>query len=745
MHAGTIIWNSTDLSLLGKPRLTISRMPDPPSPAMPTRMLVDLQVTIELEAQDPGTTNARAAELLNLMNATEGILTQSSGTGNAGSWLAIPGDNNISEALAGRTNSVKLSFSAVEPYSNFGSLHSASFQPQGTTTTIALHALRNWREEVKTSRHSERSAATSFTTTTYSFTARVAMANPSEPLTTRRLYLQAQANFIRGMNVAEGTLMTESINKIVRVTDFTPVIDERGGTLDVTVQCYAITLPDSATAECLIETDTGVDEGTGEETISIKGEISAETKDIAIAKLNLLRTAQLAIAGQRVISWRSQEKQIDGKDTALAVPLHAARKWTGALNFSMEIRKTRSGAHKTLRITSRKDTRSGWKWTYSGSVRASTEAASLSAARAIITGLTHALLTSSQETIEQVSDIQTPDTMNFIKVDFTYEFEGPADGFIGGEITSELSSPMAGEWRMNISGYLVAINKETALAKLTTLLTGNVNPLDQSDKWSEAIEEVTTPATTAKRVFTKLDFSRSYRKERTWASVEYTDTTQTSIPQMRQTRSVVGTVWTDALANADTALNAFLEGIFPAPGPHELTKGKAMLQFGKSALPASLAITPGGGEQFIKMDFSASKTVPLTGVTGYDLLEASLVMERTGALNATVITNIPQGRPVAQTGTGWLPGSITIQASAKAINVATARKWVQDRRKLVDTIGVAGVTRHETTQPRESETPEYIPLNVGDPSSTTFSGNYGWTFTGDVLDGLWGTSVEEEA
>jgi len=733
MHAGTIIWNSVDLSRLGKPRLTISRSADPPAPAMPTRMLVDLAVTIDLDAMDSGTVDARARELLNLMQSPEGILSQSSGTGNAGSWLAVPGENNIAEALGGKTNRVRLSFAAVEPYGSNANLHSATFQAEGGST-IHLHAIRNWNPETRTNRHSERSAARSHTVTTYSFVARVAQANPSESASTRRTYLQTQADFIRSMNIAEGTLMTHGVNAIVRVTDFSPIIDERAGVLDVTVQCYSLVLPDDDTAECKIDRSEGLDEGTGEEVISIKGEIFADSKDIALAKLGVLRAAELAITGQRVISWRTDTQKIDGADTVS----NPSREWPGSLSFSMEVRKTRDGAHKTLKTSIRKDMRSGWKWTYSGTVRAKTAAASLAAARAVMTGLTHPLLVSTQETIDEVSDILDPAKMQFVKVDFTYEFEGPADGFIGGEISTELTSPLAGEWRTSASGYLVANTKAIALAKLATLLSGYGIPLEESDKWSEVIEETTSPASAAKRQFMKLDFSRAYRRVRTRAVAEYTDSTQTSIPAMRQTRSVAGTLWTSDTGNAENALTAFLQSIFTGTAPHETTRGKALVRYGKIDTPNSLSPVDGGGEYFVKLDFSATRTVPLTGVVGYDLLEASLTMERIGAIDNTVITNIPFGRPNAQSGTGWLPGSITITAQAKAINKATARAWVQGQRALVASIGQAGVTRHETQQPRESESPEYVPLNVGDPVTTTFSATYGWTFTGGVLDGLWG-------
>jgi hypothetical protein len=125
-------------------------------------------------------------------------------------------------------------------------------------------------------------------------------------------------------------------------------------------------------------------------------------------------------------------------------------------------------------------------------------------------------------------------------------------------------------------------------------------------------------------------------------------------------------------------------------------------------------------------------------------LEATFTMERTGSINAAIITPIPFGRPVVQVGTGWIPGRITVSANAKAISLATARSWVQGKRALVNGIGADGATRFETDQPRETCGPEYAPFNGTTASLWTFSGSYGWTFIGSgVADGVWTTELPE--
>ncbi len=219
------------------------------------------------------------------------------------------------------------------------------------------------------------------------------------------------------------------------------------------------------------------------------------------------------------------------------------------------------------------------------------------------------------------------------------------------------------------------------------------------------------PCWTAARVAMKLDFTCGVRDARTFASVEYTDMTENDLSSMRQTREVAGALWSNTQANAEAALGVLSAALFGTNGPQRMRKSHSKLQWAGAAIVATFTGT-GSGSQWVKLEFSMGATTVLTGVTGYDLIEAGFSMERSGSINGAVITPIPFGRPVVQTGTGFIPGRITVQAQAKAINQATAKAWVQDKRGLVTNIGIGGTTRHETDQPKETCAPEYAPFNA---------------------------------
>ena len=733
MHAGTIEWNGADLSRIGKPRLVIQRKQDPPAPAHATRMLVELSVVVELEALDSGTLQARMQWLADALRVSEGILRISSGSGHSLEWLAVPGDSSMAEALTGRSNSVTLAFSAVEPRADLTDLTGATFTPAGSITPLYLHAVRDFKQEVRTTRHAERHGARSATTTTLVFTARVAQSNAAEPRATRLAYLQSQAAAMHALNAREGVLVLGATNSIVRVTDFTPQIDEGRGVLDLLVQCYHVVLPDAGTAECLYEIDTRTDEGTGEQVLGIKGEITAETRALALAKLAALRAAQLAVPGQRVTSYGSTHKKIEGYDVTGGVD----DDWTGGLSFTMEVRKVRSGGHGTQKISVERDIRGGMRWNHSGSVRAESEAAALAVARGIASAAGHPILVRSQENFERVSDIDAPASVHAIKLDYSYEFEGPSDGFIGGEISTDQSRPLAGEWRRTISGFLVAVTREAAEQRLALLLAGEGAQLEVTRKWTEVYHDATGADATPQRMVARLEFSCGVRDLPSRATVEFADSSQMSLASMRKTRTLSGTVWSNSEANAEAALATLYTLIFGTATPQEHSRSHSKIQYAAPGTANSLLTTGGGAAHWIKLDFSGSMVTALTGVTGYDLLEASMSMSRDGSLDATIITPIPFGRPVAQPGTGWIPGRIQIQASAKAVTLAAARGWVQGKRALVS--GMAGA--YETDQPRESASPEYLPFD-GPATCWSFSGSYGWTFTGVALDGIWLIELE---
>jgi hypothetical protein len=658
MHAGTLEWNGSDLSGIGKPRLRITRSADPPAPGIATRMLVTLTVTVDLEALDPGTIQARAQWLADSMRVPEGILRSGSGSGHTVEWLCVPGDHTLSEALTGRSNSVDLTFSCVENHGDaaLAGLTGANFSPVGGAATVALHAIRDIKEDIRTTRHSERNSARSVTTTTLGFTARVAQANTADPLATRLAYLQAQAQIVKGLDTREGVLVLGSTNKIVRVTEFSPEIDERAGVLDVRTSCYYLTLPDVGRAECVHDTDTRLDEGSGEEVISVRGTIEAESRAIALAKLDALRTSQIA-GGKRLVSYATQDKTVDGADSALS-----GNDWSGALTYSMELRKARAGGgFYTLRISTRKDIRSGMRWTYSGTVSAVDSAAALATARSIAATATlqHPIMVSSEETLDLATGMDDAGTRNFLKLDFSYEFEGASDGFLSGEITTENTRPLAGEWRHTLSGFLIATSRDAAQIRLDTLLAANgPDAVESTLRWTDLYLDTSGADSSPKTLCAKLEFTCSVRVQRSRTVVEYTETTEWDVNSMQQTRSVSGTVWASSEIVAEAAISSIIAGNTRGSRSH------------------SKVLIDGNRTQWLKMDFSQSSTTRMAGSAAYDLREASSSITTTAAYQATVVTPIPFGTPVIQNNVGLVPGRKSATASAKAANSGTASAWV---------------------------------------------------------------------
>lgn len=738
MHAGTITFNGLDLSGLGKPKLGITQQPDPPAPAFPTRQLVTLKVTVDIEAMDPATVQARVEHLQASMKVHEGILRSSTGPGHALEWLAIPGGNNLSAVLTGRANTLELTFSAVENHSPaaISGITAATFTPAGSSSPITLHAVRDIKEDTSTERHSPRASARKLTTTTISLTARIAQANPADPLATRLAYLQAQAAAVKAIDCREGTLVFLNTNSIVRVTEFSPVIDEARGMVDLRLQCFYSVLPDNTKAEVDFTIDTQIDAGSGEQVLTYSGTISAETRTIALAKLEAIRAAE-ATGARRVVSFKTGDKRIDGADT-LGID---GADWTGSLTFSLEIREPRAGSHYTLKIASTRDIRSGMRWNYSGSITAATDGAALALARSLVAATGHPIRTKSEENIEHVSDIYLPESgtqagRHFVKLDFSYEFEGPSDGFIGGEITTDRNLPLFGEYRRMISGFLIATTREVAEGRLILLLAGEGAAIEKTLKWSDTYLDDTGTDATPKRVFQKLEFTAGSRTVRGHASVKYTDSTSTEIATMMQQRDVSGTIWTDSASHAETVLDTLIASIFGAAAGNQPTKiviSHAREKWGNATQVSSVS----ANSDWAQMDFQLSKASKITGTVGYDIIEAGYTLERVGCLNHTVVTPTPFGRPVVQVGTGHLPGTLSLNANCKARVAATARAWVQGKRALVNGIGSEGTTRHITAQPRETESPEYEPFSGSVTLLWNFTGSYQWTVSGTQLDGLW--------
>jgi hypothetical protein len=735
MHNGTIFFNGVDLSLLGKPTLNIRRVPDPPAPAMPTRRIVTLTVRVALAALSPDTIAARAGIIREALMHGEGVLDYQTGQGKSETWLAIPGADGLEAALTGRTNAVEITFTATESIDDtaLNGLAKATYLPFGSETAVNLLAVREIQKDIKTERHGDRTNARRVTTTTQSLTARVWMANPADGVAVRLAALQAKAAEIEAAVASkEGTLTLGGVAKVVKIMDFTPVIDDAAQTLDVRIQVSSYALPDATKAEVALKTTSRTEEGSGEEIITVTGTIEALTRIIALAKLNAIRAAQAAIEGSRITGITVDDTEIDGKDTEG----EGVDGWTGALGFTIERRSALQGSHWTLKVTTSRDARNGMGWNYSGTVKSVDAATALATARAIGGSAAHPVRTKDEETVETVTAPGAAETPaeQFVQVTFSYGYEGPSDGFITAEITMDTARPRYGEWTTAISGFVVAADKATAETRLGLILSGEGTSLERSEKWTTLTLDRTGSDETPGTLFQRLDFTFTRRDTRTYASAKYTDTESSDAGTMTLTRAIAGTLWSDTAAHAETALAELFTTVFGEGNtPQRIVKTKPQEVFSGTVSLESVA----GTSSFWQIDFTAERTSAAAGLDGHDIIEARYTMGRKGCINNAIVTPIPFGRPVAQADTGYLPGQITIEASCKSRLAATGRTWCQGKRDLATAIGTAGVTQFETQQPQESSSPEYAPFDGETVTLWNFSGSYGWTYTGTVLDGLW--------
>jgi hypothetical protein len=734
MHNGTISFNGVDFSLLGKPTLRMQRVSDPPAPAFATRKIITLTVRVALEALDAGTIVGRLNRIKSAVGYGEGILRFETGGGHVEEWMALPASDNLESVLEGTSNSVEMVFTSIENYDSesIELLPKASYVPFGSVTPVILHSVREITRNVRTERHSDRMSARKVTMTTIVITSRVMMANPADSAEVRLAALRAkEIELEEQVKSKQGTLTVGEVAKVVKIQEFTPIIDDGFQTLDVRIQATSYALPDASTAEVAILTKERIDEGSGELVVSVSGTIEAESRAIALAKLDGIRNTQSSIIGSRITSMEVSDTDVEGFDTGAV----AGDGWTGALSFTIERRNSLEGSHYNLKVNTNRDIRTGMRWTYSGTVKAVDAATALAKARSLGANAGVGMKVRDDETVETATEalnIEEP-AEKFIQVTFTYEYEGPSDGFVTLELTSAVSTPRYGEWGTSLSGFVVASSKAVAEARLATALEGQGTALERSSRWTTTT--LTPSGGSASELFQKLEFTFTRRDVRTYASAKYTDVVNTDYGTMMQTRSIQGTLWTNTEANSITALQNLYNTIFGEETPPTKTISTTPRELSAGG---TNVISVGNEPSWWQVDFSAERTYSVEGEEGPDIIEASYTLSRMASINNSIVIPVPFARPVAQTETGWLPGKINIEAKCKARIRETAIEWVQTKRAIVNSIGILGTSRFETRQPTETQTPQFppFPLDDSEPVLWEITGSYQWEFTGNVLDGL---------
>lgn len=217
------------------------------------------------------------------------------------------------------------------------------------------------------------------------------------------------------------------------------------------------------------------------------------------------------------------------------------------------------------------------------------------------------------------------------------------------------------------------------------------------------------------------------------ASIEYRDQLSVDEGSMTQERTISGTARGADLSAAQTAVEVLVASLNPGNISRRTTGSPYQIAGDKNDDTVT---------QWMAYDFSFTIIGSISGSPANDIIEASLSIQRVGAINRPIVHFIPFSRPIAQPSTGWTPGRLTIQARCKARQAATARAWVQGKRSLATAIGTS-LTRHETEAPDESSDIEHLPFSGTTITTRTFSGRYGWTFTNvSAMDGIFPSSLD---
>lgn len=472
-------FNGVDLCRIGKPQLRIQRQPDPAPPAAATRQAVSLSLVIRLDSHDPATIQARLEYLQRSMEVEEGILRSETPGGHYLQWLARPAGDSLSAALAGRSNSVELNFTAYEahPTTQIESLISAVITPTGGTP-FTLHALRDFAKAIGTERVSLLSSARKISTTTINFTGRSYHANPADDPATRWAALVAQQEAIKNLNTRTATLTTGGLSRLVRISALNPRIDEARLVLDVDVQCFFIDLPGDNSAIADITEDSRVDEGSGETIISYTGTITAIDEALAIAKLDEIISAKSS-ATRRLASHRAAPSRTSGGDAD-------DEEWTGSLSFTLEFREPQTIVNKYRIKSSVREDEGGLTQNISGEVRATTQEAALSAARSAAAALANGIQKSSEETLDFTTAANGTE-LKLVVLTFTYNHEGTATS-VRGSIDYSTSSGSFSEGSQSISGSLSGPDEDTLRTIARGLIPSGVCLRTDDERRLEALE-----------------------------------------------------------------------------------------------------------------------------------------------------------------------------------------------------------------------------------------------------------------
>lgn len=680
-------------------------------------------MVVRLDAADPSTLQARLEYLQAAMQVREGILRSDSGRGHYLSWLARPTGDSLAQAIAGRTNHVELGFEAFEAHSSsmVESLEKATFTPAGGDA-IDLHALTGWDENVTTERVALLSSARKLTTTTISFSARYAQANPADSESARHAALQTAAAELRDLDCRYGSLVCGGRSHTVRLRLLRPVIDEARGVVDANVEFFYTDIPGSNDAIVELNESSSEDEGSGERVFTYSGTITADDEAVAVAHFDALVAAKAA-TGRRLSKMSFTPSRTEGGDAA-------SEEWIGTAPFSFEYRLPQDSITAYRASTTDVEDEGGRTVRVSGEIRGRDLGAMTTKAAAIVATYSTGREIRSELTVDYTTEVEGS-TAHIALVKFSHEFEAPAVD-LRGTLEYAQARPAFGDHTATFRGSLAAPTYAKAQAAAQSLIPSDTILRTQDEQQGDNIHIESPPASptisSGDRTFSTFNFTYTWFTAHAELRIRYVDRTVVDETSMTQERSIEGTARSTNLTTAAAGRDSLLTSL-ELENPTRTSDSSPYETGTVDDSPVS---------NWISLDFSRTYVSAIDGEPGNDIIEASLSVQRTGAINRPIVHFIPYGRPVAQSNTGWTPPRLVINGRCKARLAATAREWVQGHRSIATGLGTLGTNNFETDPPQENLDHSFVPFDGETLRLHDFTGRYGWTFTElSAMDGIW--------
>ncbi len=564
---------------------------------------------------------------------------------------------------------------------------SANYTPIGGVS-IPLPNVTSWKENIETERHSDERSDRVQTTVSISASGFV-LADKTLPLAERRAALLAIQAKMRAIHSKDGELAFAGTSQVVKVRVLDSDLADASDQLEWSLQCFYRAYPSGDLCESRFTSTSREDFQSGELVLSVRGDVRAESRDLAIAKVASIRKTYQPAGGSLRVN-EVNDDNLSGGDGDTWVQL----------SFSFEFRSSLESLVWDLRVSTRTDARTSDNTiTYEGAVRGKTAAEALVKARELGSGK-HPFQVSANEQPSTRGQENGED--QFLELSFSYEYLAK-NKYLSAEITSRTSRNPFGENRLIVSGNITAETDSAARAYAQTFRSQSLTLRENEESSSKRTVKLDSESTQ----FARYDFSSTYYLTPIEASAEYTREDASDYESLERTLTFSGTSY----GPSESSCLAFINTLTNPQG--------AGLRLRRSVRSPGYEVQ-GNSSHLVAVSFQEEYIGTLAPLAGQQIVQASYSVRTVFSVNRSVLNTIPFGSPHVQTECGWTIGSRTVRGSVLAATENAARTWARAKRALVG-------GGHEEP-PEEESSFEFPPMESNTPKFCRFEFSYGARF-----------------